>query len=102
MAPAKFILPHPTTVALAAVRGSAVVESLFSVASIVCGLFCWALFCYAVISVISSFAIISLREREREREKERERDRERKGRDRAREIWLLFFNCLPVVMWLNG
>ena len=37
----------------------------------------WSLFCYAVLSVLSSFAIISLRKRN----------------------WLLYFNCVLAVMW---
>ena len=49
-----------------------VVDLLFVVAPIVCGFFfcIWSLFCCAVLSVISGFAIISLGKRERERERD--------------------------------
>ena len=43
---------------------SVVDDSLFIVATIVCGCFCLSLFCCAVHSDISSFAIISLGKRE--------------------------------------
>ena len=50
----------------------------------------WSLYYCAVLSVLSSFAIIQLAQRERERERKRERKRER-------ESWLLYsiyFLCI--------
>ena len=41
-----------------------VVVSLFIVASIVCSVCVYTLFCYAVLDIISSFAIILMRKRE--------------------------------------
>ena len=37
---------------------SAVVDSLFIVAPIVCGVLCWSLFCYAALSALSIFVIL--------------------------------------------
>ena len=54
---------------------------MFIIVFIVCGGLCKYLFCYAVIGVFSSFAVISQRERERERE---------------RKSWLYYFTVKPV------
>ena len=44
--------------------GSVAVDSLFYVPQIVLGFLCLFLFCYALLCVLSSFAIIRMRKRE--------------------------------------
>ena len=48
----------------------------------------WSLFCCAVLSVVSSFAITTLGKREREAER---------GRERQRERWLLYVIAFDVM-----
>ena len=56
--------PIPETVASAGVRSKTVVLLLFAAAPSVSVCCVWSLFCYAVLCVLSCFAIIPLRKRE--------------------------------------
>ena len=63
--PIKYIQASRWLGLLSVIRvGSVVVDSLFIVAPIVCEGCVWSLFCCAVLSILSSFSIISLRKRE--------------------------------------
>ena len=68
LAPVKLHLIPPSLVAQAAVRSKAVVLSLlihcFMYPPIVCGGSMFVCFCYALLSVLSSFVIILMRKRE--------------------------------------
>ena len=56
--------PMASTAVCSKVVGSVVVDSLFIVAPIVCVFLGWSLFLFAVLSVLFSFEIITMRKRE--------------------------------------